>query len=88
MLQVQPRLKDLHALISKVRGYPITARQLVELAIKENAAPEVIEFYHAFPEDEVFTSDEDLIARSEHLEIMHREEQHQPQEILTAPEED
>jgi hypothetical protein len=86
MLDNQPQLKDLHGLIAKVKSYPATAKQLVELAEREHAPQDVIDFYKAFPEDMIFNDKDDLVASSEHIEIMHREDQ--PQEILLASEED
>ena len=88
MLRHQPRIADLHSLIARVPNYPITADELVELAIEERADPAVIEFYEAFPSDETFDSENDLLERSEQVAIMSREERQQPYEVWSAPEED
>ncbi len=84
LLENQASLVDLHSLIDKVKSYPITAAELIELAKASGAPKEVIRFYKAFPKDQVFGSKEDLITRTENLEIMHRE--NPPPEILLAPE--
>lgn len=88
MLRHQPRLADLQSLIARVPNYPIADDELVELAIEERADPAVIEFYEAFPADEIFESEEDLLARSEQVAILSREERNQPFEYMYAPEED
>ena len=81
MLDTLPRLNELHAIIAKVPAYPITAGQLAELAEREHAHDSVINFYRSFALDEIFDNQEDLLARSEHIEIMHREDQ--PMEVLS-----
>jgi len=86
MLDVHPQLSDLQIFIKKVPGYPVSAEQLVNLAVKEKADPQVIQFYKAFPPDEVFSDRDDLVARSENIGILH--EENPPEEVLTAPEED
>jgi hypothetical protein len=81
MLDRLPNLNELHTVIAKVPGYPVTAGQLVELAAAEHAPQPVIDFYRSFSPDEIFSNEEDLVARSEHIEIMHREDQ--PVEVLS-----
>lgn len=88
MLKVQPRLSDLRALIARVPSYPITAKHLVRMAMNDGLDPSVADFYRTFPEDEVFTGQEDLISRSEALAIMSGQEKDQPDEFWQAPEED
>ena len=87
LLAKQPRLTDVRGLASKVANFPISAKQLVELATDERFPKEVIDFYRAFPKNEVFQTEEDLLARTEQLEIMHSEAD-QPAEIFTSAEED
>ena len=86
LLEEHPSLTDLHTLITKVPGYPITVRKLVELGQKKASPKAVIDFYRAFPEDEIFEDKDDLIARTESVEMLHH--QTAPREEMHAPEED
>lgn len=86
LLEEHPLLTDLHALINKVPSYPISAKSLVNLAEKKSAPKTVVNFYSAFPEDQVFEDEEDLETRTENLEILHH--QTAPREEMHAPEED
>lgn len=86
MLNTQPRLDDLHSLIGKIRDYPISAPEVANIARIQRADKNVIEFYDAFPDDAIFSNQEDLAARSEQVEMLNEEDQ--PPEILQAPEED
>lgn len=85
-LDNQPHLSELRSLIDKVPTYPITAGGLVKLAISEGSAKEIVDFYRAFPPDEIFNDKDDLLARTEAVEILHHQEA--PAEKLRAPEED
>ncbi|HLG90928.1 MAG TPA: hypothetical protein VI336_02090 [Candidatus Saccharimonadales bacterium] len=86
LLEDQPTLTDLHTLISKVPGYPITAKRVVELAEKQKTPKPVVDFYRAFPKSEIFEDKDDLLSRTENLEILHH--QTAPREEMHAPEED
>lgn len=86
LLEGHPSLTDLHSLITKVPGFPITVKQLVELAKKKTAPKAVVDFYKAFPEDEIFEDKDDLISRTESVEILRH--QTAPREEMHAPEED
>ncbi|HLG91254.1 MAG TPA: DUF2795 domain-containing protein, partial [Candidatus Saccharimonadales bacterium] len=69
LLEEHPSLTDLHSLITKVPSFPITVKQLLELAKKKGAPKAVIDFYRAFPEDEIFEDKDDLISRTESVEM-------------------
>lgn len=86
LLEEHPLLTDLHALIDKVTSFPISAKQLVDFAAQAGAPKAVIDFYSAFPPDERFSDKDDLIARTESVEIMHH--QTAPPEDMHTPEED
>lgn len=88
MLVRQPRINELEALIAKVPSYPLSARHMVALALRQHASPAAIEFYSAFPDDTLFRDEEELLARSEQVAIMDMNLQEQPREILVAAEED
>ena len=63
-------LDSLHQFIQRVKQYPVTAREIVELAIKEQVDPMIVNFYRAFHEDEAFQTQDDLIVRSEQIQLM------------------
>lgn len=86
LLEEHPLLTDLHTLINKVPSYPISVKQVVGLAQKKSTPKNVVDFYKAFPEDEVFEDKDDLLTRTENLEILHH--QTAPREEMHAPEED
>jgi hypothetical protein len=86
LLEVEPTLTDLHELIEIVPKYPITVRQLTNLTAQKHSPKAVIDFYKTFPQDEIFEDKDDLIARTENVEIMHH--QTAPQEDMHTPEED
>ncbi len=88
LLHNQPALSDIEALVKRVPHFPYPVKQLLKLAHEEHFPEPVISFYKTFPSDEVFEDAEDLIARTEQIEIMQHEEVNQPQEIWNAPEED
>jgi hypothetical protein len=88
LLDNQPRLSDIQALIARVPQFPYSVKQLIKLAREEHFPEEVVSFYKAFPPDEVFEDPEDLATRTEQIEIMTHEELGQPKEIWNAPEED
>ena len=86
LLEKHPLLTDLHALIAKVPNFPISVKKLVELAKQMKSPRAVIDFYSAFPEDEIFEDKDDLISRTDSVEMLHH--QTAPQEEMHAPEED
>ncbi|OVE78973.1 hypothetical protein BVY00_01575 [bacterium G20] len=88
LLHSQPTLTDLEALAAKVPTFPFSVKQLINLAREEHFPEEVINFYKAFPKDEVFEDIEDLIARTEQVEIMQHDETGQPENFLDAFDED
>lgn len=87
MLSAQPKLADLRALINKIDDFPVSAREVTNIAIRSGAKRAVVDFYRAFPRDTVFDDQEELTARSEQVEMLN-EESDQPPEILTSAEED
>lgn len=86
LLASQPRLADLHHLINDIRSYPISIRRLLGLASRKQVAPEVIDFYKNFPENIIFKDRDDLLARTEQVEILRRE--NQPEEDVVRGAED
>ena len=89
LLDNQPRLSDIQALIARVPNFPYSVKQLIKLASEEHFPEEVISFYKSFPSDEVFEDPEDLATRTEQVELMRHEEVRQPiDEFWTSSEED
>ena len=86
LLEDQPTLTDLHSLINEVPSYPITVRQLIELAIRKHFPKPVVDFYRTFPEDEIFQDKDNLLSTTESVEMLHH--QTAPMEEMHAPEED
>lgn len=86
MITASPRLDDLLSFIRKVPRYPISAGEVAHLAENKGEDREVVKFYRSFPEEEIFSDKEDLVTRTESIEVMARDEQ--PREFYTAPEED
>lgn len=88
LLNSQPTLTDLEALISRVPTFPFSVKQLIHLAREEHFPEEVINFYKTFPKDETFDDAEDLIARTEQVEMMQHEEHEQREIFLDTFDED
>jgi hypothetical protein len=76
ILQDQPTLTDLHGLIDEVPSYPVSVRNLIDIAIQRRFPKPVIDFYKLFPDDENFNDKDDLLSTTESVEML----QHQ-----TAP---
>lgn len=73
LLEEEPTLTDLHGLIATVPKYPITVRQLTALASEKQLPKAVIDFYQAFPENEIFEDKDDLISRTDSVEMLHHQ---------------
>lgn len=86
LVDTQPRLADLHTLIANIPNYPISAGGLVDLARQQRFPPEVLDFYRFFPAEEVFRSQDELVARTEQIEIMSHHDA--PTEKFVSAEED
>ena len=87
-LTMQPSLNQLYDFVSKVRSFPISVGQLLELAEKKGEPRTILNFYSSFPRDEVFTNQDDLTGRSELVEIVRRDEADMPREAPFVPVED
>ena len=89
LLHNQPALADIEALVKHVPHFPYSVKQLLKLAQEEHFPESVIRFYKTFPNDEVFEDAEDLMARTEQVELMRDEERQRPlEEFWTTPDED
>jgi hypothetical protein len=67
------KLTDLQDLISQIPKYPISVHRLLELAARKRAKKTVINFYSSFPDDQVFNNEDDLVARTEQVDILQHE---------------
>jgi hypothetical protein len=70
VIDSQPKLTELHRLIGDV-SFPINIKTLVRTARLKRYNDEVIDFYKAFPPDQVFFDRDELEARTEQIEILH-----------------
>jgi hypothetical protein len=86
VLTIRPALTDLYKLIDKVPRYPITSRELTELAAKYRSPKEVVDFYRTFDNNHVYTSKEELAAISEQVDMIRHQEADMPPEIERGPE--
>ncbi len=87
-LLARPALADLYGLISKVDAYPVSVDELVELARKVKAPRPIVEFYKSFGRLGKFDDRDELISRSEQVDIMRQAEKDMPDDRLIVPEED
>jgi phosphomannomutase len=71
--QSQPKLSDLQDLIEQIPKYPISVHRLIELANRKRAKKAVINFYSEFPDDQLFNDEDDIVARTEQVEILQHE---------------
>ena len=80
----QVRLSDIDSLVKHVPRYPISVNRLLELARQRRINRAVISFYKAFPESAVFVDKDDILSRSEAVDIMQREDQPLEDEVRGA----
>jgi len=76
----QFRTNDLKHLVSAVPRYPISVKNLISIASRKKLSPDVINFYRAFPDSAVFDNEDDMIARTEQVNMLQVEEETQPSE--------
>jgi hypothetical protein len=86
VLNKLPLETDLRRFAAKVPSFPVSAGELVELALKGRSRSEIADFYQAFAADIVFSDLDDLLARSEQVGVLNSEDH--PREEYHAPEED
>lgn len=80
-----PPINQIKDFIKHVRSYPVSVKQLLELAADTKASKEIKDFYGSFPDDQTFDDQEDLLARSEQVEILRSMDM--PQEVERSTEE-
>ena len=84
----RPSLNELYGLINQVPSYPLSIKKLLKLARDTGASKEVLGFYKAFSNDQVFDSQDDLAGRTEQLEIIRHDKSDMPRETPVVPLED
>lgn len=77
-----PSLVEINRVAGSVKSFPVSAPEMVGLARHNNFSESLIEFYDDFPDDQVFEDYDDLLARSEQVQIMSAEQPEQPWERL------
>jgi hypothetical protein len=82
-----PTLEELNGFISKVSSYPVTVKELLQLATKTGAPKKVINFYQIFDPQRKFNNEEDLSTSSEQVDILRQERIEMPLEEERSPEE-
>lgn len=82
-----PKLDDLYGFIGRVRKYPIPVGSLIALARRSGTSDEIIDFYKSFDSSVIFDSKDDLVSRSEQVDIMREEGADMPREEERSPEE-
>lgn len=87
VLAIKPPLQDLYQLIDKVPKYPVSNRQLVNLASKTKAPKEVVDFYKTLDSGRVYRNRDELEQISEQIDLLRQQEADTPQEIERGPEE-
>ena len=87
-LVARPGLSELYDFIAKVENYPVSVNQLVDLARRVRAPKPIIDFYKSFSRGQIFDDEDDLLSRSEQVDIMRQEERDMPKDYLSVPEED
>lgn len=71
----QLQANDLRHLIKAVPEYPISAKKVVSIANRKKLSSEVIDFYRAFPDTAVFEDEDDMVVRTETIEMLRSEPQ-------------
>lgn len=85
---IKPSLRDLQDFIGQVPTYPVSAESLLAIARRIGAPQEIIDFYGRFRPRLTFRNHDDLLSRSEQVDIMRAESLMMPREEERAPEED
>ena len=83
--QKLPSLRIMRFLADIDGPFPIKNRHVVLAARRFRFDDNVINFLQQFPADEIFASRDDFVERCRDLEILIRQEQESPQEILHSP---
>ena len=80
-----PHIDNMLWLRRLARPFPVSAGRILEIAKAWNFSSNTIDLLILFPEDEIFESESDFLARCQELELLIREKEKMPAEILRSP---
>jgi len=68
------RNTDLKYLVNAVPRYPISVKSLIDLAHRKKLSRDIINFYRAFPDSATFDDADDIVARTEQVDMLRHED--------------
>lgn len=71
----QLQTNDIKYLLNSVPKYPVSVKKIIHIASRNKLSSEVINFYRAFPDSAVFEDEDDIVARTEQVELLRSEQQ-------------
>lgn len=71
----QLQTNDIKYLLNSVPKYPVSVKKIIHIASRNKLSSEVINFYRAFPDSAVFEDEDDMVARTEQVELLRSEQQ-------------
>ena len=71
----QLQTNDIKYLLNSVPKYPVSVKRIIHIASRNKLSSEVINFYRAFPDSAVFEDEDDMVARTEQVELLRSEQQ-------------
>ena len=74
-LSNQLRATDLTHLVNAVPKYPISVKSLINIASRKKLSNQIIDFYRIFPDSVMFDDADDIVARTEQVDILRNEQQ-------------
>jgi hypothetical protein len=77
-----PHIDNLRWLIELSRPFPVSAEEVLDIAITWKFSESTIKFLKQFPADEIFDDEEDFTNRYKELRFMKHEEWAMPIEIV------
>ena len=69
----QIRNTDIKYLVNAVPRYPISVKSLIDLANRNKLSRDVINFYRDFPDNAIFDDADDIVARTEQVDMLRNE---------------
>jgi len=84
-LTTLPHIDNMRRLKQVARPFPAAAGAILEKAQTLNFSTSTLDLVKLFPEEEIFETEDDFVNRCEELELLIREEQSMPAEVLRSP---
>lgn len=69
------RTNDIKHLLNSVPNYPVSVKSLISIANRKKLSKGIIDFYRVFPDSLIFDNADDIVARTEQVEILQSEDQ-------------